>query len=1053
MYGQYQGTDGYYDSNWNWNFYYYDAHDVDKLLAIKAANPQSNLNWLGNDYVNWEGCGWEADNNYIKHLIRIRDGSLNNRNLTTLDLSGCIYLQELFCSYNSLKFINVSGCTSLYTIWCSFNQLTSLNFSGCPNLMVFECDNNQLSSLNVSGYTNLKWFNCGLNKLTSLIVKGCTSLYQLACYNNQLTSLDVSGCANLQDLTCVVNQLRSINASGCVSLQTLYCMWNQLTSFNFSGCTNLEGLFCSDNQLSDENLPSLYGLGIKLDYYSNYQNSWITEDYFDLRNNKGFTEAAIRKLADNLPNISYEQILWDPLPSYSVELLAEGTDTPMKGVAADGAAQLKIRIKHTSDTPNAKKISIILSNAQPLSKYDNLTGTLGTSNTYELTIDNPQFVPQNGFSYLDTIYHAPDKYDDGSGLILSEKSRFVNMSVKVWSSEDDESATGISPLPAIEIIRPPVMLVHGLYSDYTTFTRLQNTLCAGRYSDFQVLNVNYSSTSTASFDKNNWVVPHNLEFLLNNVKYKGFEAQKADIVAHSMGGILTRQYLQRDEYSNNIYRIITLNTPHSGSHSANFLMDLDEDGFFSKVNLGSSVISYIFWMKSGGLWPKDPNALSKIIDDFLRKGAVKDLCVDSKAIGDLNDISQGLNKHQVPVHAIYTIAPKTEESVKNMSVIEIAIQFGIFITSYKTHYNSIDDLYKGSNDLVVPVVSQTGGLGAISRFLNISHTESTGSSSVISEVDRLLNVPYDKSGEYDLEYHPDKITWTRLFGLKSSTSLQDDATIKISSINKPICTNNDEVKIQISGSSDITSMSLLIEEENGNIYMETKDGNSNEFSYTVPTETLGYKKLLAIGYTDSPSAVADTASITVYTSASLLSISTNENELWVPLYGKQQVLVQGAYSDGTNKNITFLDGVQYSIKGSNASIESPNIIGGVKAGVDTVVISYQGFTINLPVQIVDVGLSPTAIESPKVNSQKQLTCYPNPAKDQTTVSYELSESQPDAIINIYNLEGKVIKKIKLENQEIGAHEETITVGELPKGVYIVVLSTNKGNSFVKLLKE
>jgi len=272
-------------------------------------------------------------------------------------------------------------------------------------------------------------------------------------------------------------------------------------------------------------------------------------------------------------------------------------------------------------------------------------------------------------------------------------------------------------------------------------------------------------------------------------------------------------------------------------------------------------------------------------------------------------------------------------------------------------------------------------------------------------------------------------------------------------IDKPQCTNNDLINIHLQGSSDILRMSLLIQEEDENIYMETREGNENIFTYTVPSEALGYKKLLAIGYTNSQTAVVDTASITVYTSASLLSISTSENELWVPLYGKQQVLVQGAYSDGTNKNITYLDGMQYSIKGSNASIESPNIINGVKAGVDTVVISYQGFTINLPVQIVDVGLSPTAIETPVINSQKQLTCYPNPAKDKTTVSYVLSDSQTDAAINIYNLEGKVVKKIKLENQAAGAHEETITVGELPKGVYIVVLSTNKGNSFVKLLKE
>ena len=45
VFGQYTGSDGYN----------YDAHDVEKLLAIKAANPQANLNWNGNNFRSWNG--------------------------------------------------------------------------------------------------------------------------------------------------------------------------------------------------------------------------------------------------------------------------------------------------------------------------------------------------------------------------------------------------------------------------------------------------------------------------------------------------------------------------------------------------------------------------------------------------------------------------------------------------------------------------------------------------------------------------------------------------------------------------------------------------------------------------------------------------------------------------------------------------------------------------------------------------------------------------------------------------------------------------------------
>jgi len=115
----------------------------------------------------------------------------------------------------------------------------------------------------------------------------------------------------LTGLGCWSNQLTSLDASGCTSLTALECSNNQLTSLNVSNCTELIDLCCDHNQLTDENLPALYGFPIQPRYI---HFNTICDNYFDLRGNKGFTEQAIRQLADNLPNISYEQILYDKLP-------------------------------------------------------------------------------------------------------------------------------------------------------------------------------------------------------------------------------------------------------------------------------------------------------------------------------------------------------------------------------------------------------------------------------------------------------------------------------------------------------------------------------------------------------------------------------------------------------------------------------------------------------------------------------------------------------------------------------------------------------------------
>ena len=53
---------------------------------------------------------------------------------------------------------------------------------------------------------------------------------------------------------------------------------------------------------------------------------------------------------------------------------------------------------------------------------------------------------------------------------------------------------------------------------------------------------------------------------------------KVDIVAHSMGGLLAREYIESDDYANDVDQLITLGTPHLGSPEA--YLKWDGDGWF-----------------------------------------------------------------------------------------------------------------------------------------------------------------------------------------------------------------------------------------------------------------------------------------------------------------------------------------------------------------------------------------------------------------------------------------------------------------------------------------
>ena len=55
--------------------------------------------------------------------------------------------------------LNVSGCTSLVELYCYENQLTSLNVSGCTSLDRLHCQNNKISSVISSWYSQLESFS------------------------------------------------------------------------------------------------------------------------------------------------------------------------------------------------------------------------------------------------------------------------------------------------------------------------------------------------------------------------------------------------------------------------------------------------------------------------------------------------------------------------------------------------------------------------------------------------------------------------------------------------------------------------------------------------------------------------------------------------------------------------------------------------------------------------------------------------------------------------------------------------------------------------------
>ncbi len=131
--------------------------------------------------------------------------------------------------------------------------------------------------------------------------------------------------------------------------------------------------------------------------------------------------------------------------------------------------------------------------------------------------------------------------------------------------------------PSESIEHEPVILVPGILGSWNisgrwqldpifhTYDNLMEALIAAGYKE-NSLDETKPTLFTFPYD---WRADNNLTAGLLREKINQVKqitgASKVDIVAHSMGGLVTRSYAQSDDYQNDIDQVIFLGTPHKGS--------------------------------------------------------------------------------------------------------------------------------------------------------------------------------------------------------------------------------------------------------------------------------------------------------------------------------------------------------------------------------------------------------------------------------------------------------------------------------------------------------
>jgi pimeloyl-ACP methyl ester carboxylesterase len=591
--------------------------------------------------------------------------------------------------------------------------------------------------------------------------------------------------------------------------------------------------------------------------------------------------------------------------------------------------------------------------------------------------------------------------------------RFHTLELEVRRPLEECRLVGRVP---IRVFRAPLMLIHGLFGNEESMAGLKSYLIEEQlYLPPFVRMVNYEATNDLSFSRNRTVVQDNIDRLIEDGLELNVAMGKVDIVAHSMGGILSRLYQQRSDYRFDINKLITLNTPHAGSQIANLLLDpaIDADQL--------EALCSIYGIITG---------------NNCQGGAVKDLRVDSKVIRDtLNGIE--VDRNPLNAHAVVT----TETSNATVEAFLLWRLTGSFAI--------LDDIFDGeTHDLVVAWSSQVGGLSTRSEFTNI-HVGSYNNSEVQQRIVELLKMPtssddFSKEGFLPpfLSYETPPLSPFNYLNVSFESIIEGE-----------IYEYGDNIAVDIEADTDADDVLFMVGDNASSAdFLEQYQTPSVSTSYNLAPRSLGRLNFKALASAEGQIGI-DTTHVYVTISSppdSLLPLNNNITAL----VGQERSITVNGFFDGISDivRVEKAENAVYNFRHGYAGYAGPGKIVGLEAGVDTLTLEFNGVE-SSPIRVVvkePVLTHSPSLPLPQSNTGIELTVFPNPASGMVTVEIESKESTAGNLV-VTSITGQELLENRLSIQT-GVQTIPIDFNALPSGVYFVTLYTTRGKWVERLVK-
>jgi pimeloyl-ACP methyl ester carboxylesterase len=262
----------------------------------------------------------------------------------------------------------------------------------------------------------------------------------------------------------------------------------------------------------------------------------------------------------------------------------------MQGVAADGAATLLLRLTTTS--PGTATFTVTGAGDATLDGqfFDATSG----GSTQGASIQSVATALSSGMFQTYALYQAPVDYTHNTADGTTQRQVTVTANFQQMAG-----GAPITMTRTISIARPPIVLVHGFMSKPSRVGALRDQLGAA-FPGLPILAVDYRNTASASFAANSMVVISGIDQVRTNEAEAGIVAVRADVVGHSLGGVLGRLLVEAPNYRRpdnlmlgDVHRLISLAAPYAGSFAAdeiiNFILNGPKDSVLKFVILLNAV--------------------------------------------------------------------------------------------------------------------------------------------------------------------------------------------------------------------------------------------------------------------------------------------------------------------------------------------------------------------------------------------------------------------------------------------------------------------------------